>query len=247
MSMNDDHCVNESIAQPPDTTNAGRPTEKKILTGLLKDPRWIIQEIEEDRHWWRRGFRLVLAALLFYAIFGAVTGIFGGWGTALMSAAKAPCIGLFSLILCMPSLYIFGCIGGMCLSLSQAFALGSIVMAMVGLILLGFVPVIWLFAISTSSLSFMAVFTLLIWMTAICLTGRFLNHLSTSASLGRSGGIRWWMVVYVLVSLQMATTMRPLLVDPTQGWWTAGKRNFVVHFLDTINYSEGHSIDTRNR
>ena len=43
-------------------------------------------------------------------------------------------------------------------------------------------------------------------------------------------GLKWWLLVYILVTLQMVTTLRPLLAKPASGWWVAGKKFFLVYF-----------------
>ncbi len=224
----------EGVSDPgPFPDDQGGP-ESTILAGLLKSPAWVFREIEADRDWWRRGSLLILAALLMHAAFGAGTGCFSGGWTVVMAMVKAPLIALCSLSLCLPSLYIFCCIGGMRLSLSQVWAMGSVALAVTGLILLGFVPIAWLFAISTSSLGFMTLFTLTIWATAVGFAIRFLRGSRQLPIFSRNAGLRWWLAVYILVSLQMGTAMRPLLADPAGGWWAAGRKNFAVHFMDAV-------------
>ena len=123
---------------------------KTVLEGPLKSPLWVIQQIELDQNWWRKGGFLIVCGLVFHTLYGLATGAFGGWDGALMTALKAPLIALCSLGLCLPSLYIVSCIGGLRITLSQTFALASCVLAVVGLLLLGLTPVAWLFSASTN-------------------------------------------------------------------------------------------------
>jgi len=159
-------------------------------------------------------------------------GLFGGWETAVMSFIKAPIIALSSLGLCMPSLYVFGCVGGMPLKPSQAFALAGSLLAMIGIILLGLTPVTWLFAVSTHNLGFIVLLNTILWLFAASFGGRFLSLFRHAPSLHHTGGLKWWLVVFLVVSMQMATTLRPLLKMPSEGWREKDKKFFVVHFIE---------------
>ncbi len=213
-----------------------------LLEGLLKSPLWVIQQIELDRGWWRRGGFLLVWGLVFHAFYGAAIGIFGGWEAAAMSAVKSPLIALCSLGLCLPSLYIFSCLGGMRITLSQTFALASCILAIIGLLLLGLTPVAWLFSASTNNIVFTAVFGIFAWLAAVGFALRFLLQMSLSETFRSVIGLKWWLLIFILVSFQMATTMRPLIETPKTGWWTAEKKFFGTHFLESIhpNQQERH-------
>jgi hypothetical protein len=210
-----------------------------LLEGLLKSPLWVVQQIEIDRHWWRKGGVLILWGLIFHALYGAATGTFGGWDATFMLSVKAPLIALCALGLCLPSLYIFSCVGGMRLTLSQAFALASCVIAITGLLLLGLAPVAWLFSASTDNVVFAVVFTMMAWMLAVGFALRFLSYMKFSEILRSTTGLKWWLLIYILVSFQMATNMRPFLNVPNTGWWTSEKKFFGTHFMESLEEEQG--------
>ena len=205
-----------------------------LLEGLLKSPLWVVQQIEIDHAWWQKGGMLMLWGLVFHALYGAATGTFGGLGGAMMLTVKAPLIALCSLALCLPSLYIFSCVGGMRLTLSQAFALASCVIAVTGLLLMGLAPVAWLFSSSTDNAVFAAIFTVTAWMLAIGFALRFLTYMKFSEILRSTIGVKWWLLIYILVSFQMATNMRPFFDIRNMGWWTAEKKFFGTYFMETL-------------
>ena len=226
--------MNES-ALPPPVPSAPTPTEegahpRNELGSLLKAPGWLVTQIDADRDLFSRALRMAFWGLIFHAVFGLALGLFGGWATAGMAAAKVPLIALCSILLCFPSMYVFGCVGGMPLSLTQATALAGAVLAVTGLLLLALAPVAWLFAVSTNNLAFVVLLTLLVWLVASGFARGFLERLKASAKLNRLSGLNWWMLVYMLVSWQMTTFMRPLLRVPDGSWWTGEKMFFLVHF-----------------
>ena len=230
------------------TDNAGTPPPMEPLSGaggngngqgnalgsLLRSPQRLIEAIARDEGLTPASVILLLWGLVFHALYGLAMSLFGGWEVAIMGAAKAPLIAVCSILLCMPSLYVFASVGGLPISVSQAFALASCVVAMVGLLLLGLTPVAWLFSVSTNSLGFTVLLNAVTWFVAVGFAFRFSGQLRTSGRFPSTAGLKWWLVVYVLVSLQMATTMRPLLTKPDDGWWTAKKQFFLAHLVDSF-------------
>jgi hypothetical protein len=204
--------------------------QRNELGALLKAPSWLIVQIDDDRNLLNRALRLGFWGLVFHAVFGLALGLFGGWSAAWMATVKVPLIAFCSLLLCFPSLYVFACVGGMPLSLSQAAALAGAVLAVTGLLLLALAPVAWLFAVSTNNLAFVVLLTLLIWLVASAFARSFLERLKATANLNRLSGLNWWLVIYLLVTWQMTTFLRPLLGVPKDGWWTHEKMFFLIHF-----------------
>ena len=117
---------------------------------------------------------------------------------------------------------------------TKAVGLIALPGAMVGLLLVGLAPVAWLFAVSTASVPFVAVLAVAIWLTALSFVARYVGKLKANALFQRQAGIKLWLVILTLVTLQMATCMRPMLTKPEKGWWTVEKKFFVTHFGDTF-------------
>ena len=227
----------DTIITPPPVP--APPAPSGLVAALLKDPPSIARTIA-DR------VRLPVAALFWLvagfaglAVFGIAVGLFGGRTVAAMDALKMPLVGFCSLLLCLPSLYVFSCVTGMPLSLAQTLALGSACFAMMGLILVGLAPVAWLFAVSTSSFAFVVMLTFFLWLIAIGFTGRFVEKLRSAALFQRQAGLKLWFVILLLVTLQMTTCMRPMLAKPgARGWWTSEKQFFLSHFVHAVDADE---------
>jgi hypothetical protein len=203
-----------------------------LLSLLLKDPVAVGKEIAEGSACWRRSLVFLIWAMVFHAVFGLAVGLFGGWSVAGMTATKAPLIALCSFLLCYPSLYVFGCLGGAELSAPRMFLFGSSCLAMIGLILIGLAPVAWLFSISTASFPFVVLMTAIIWLVSVGFAFKYILKLQGKSASRRLWGIVFWFYIFVLVSFQMTTCMRPLLTkpEPGRGWWTAEKQFFGAHF-----------------
>ena len=107
-------------------------------------------------------------------------------------------------------------------------------MAMLGLLLMGLAPVAWLFAASTDCAPFVVALTVILWFVALCFAARFIGKLETNPLFRFAGGIKLWFVILTLVTLQMATCMRPMLRKPEAGWWTGEKKFFLSHFTSTL-------------
>lgn len=97
---------------------------------------------------------LLLSAILFFALYGAVIGSSHSLWQALSSAAKLPAVFLITLVVSLPTLYFFNVLFGANLSLSQNFALILTAITITAVLLLSFAPVTLFFLITTSNYQF---------------------------------------------------------------------------------------------
>jgi hypothetical protein len=220
---------------PPPIPDASTASESSnIITTLLKAPQDVSAAIAEQRQLLPSSLLLLAVAMLCHALFGFAIGLFGGFNVAIMDAVKIPLVAICSLLLCFPSLYVFSCVTGSPLSLSQTLMLGCSCLAMVGLLLVGLAPVVWLFAVSTESLPFVAFLTLGVLFIALLFTVRFIGKLRSNPLFRQQTGISIWVLIITIVTLQMTTTMRPILGEGKAGWWTGEKKSFLLHFGSSL-------------
>jgi len=205
-----------------------------IVGALLKSPQKVTKAIEAQQNLAKSSIQLLCAAIACHAVFGLAIGLFGGTAVAPMTVVKVPLIALCSLLLCFPSLYVFTCVAGSPITLAQAFTLGCSCFAMTGLILVGLAPVAWLFAVSTESLPFVVILTLFIWFISVAFTARYVERMKEAQLFQRQTGIKLWFIILTIVTMQMVTCMRPILVKPDHGWWKAEKMFFLSHFGKTL-------------
>jgi len=221
----------ESADIPDDEPAAGNLVER-----LLKTPRAVAAAILKGDNLPAECGKLLLTALVCYAVFGFAIGLFGGWEVARLTVLKAPLIALASMLLCFPSLFVFTAVSGSPMTLGRAFALGATCLAMTGLILVGLAPVAWLFAVSTESLPFVVIMALIIWCISLPFAMRFLNRAQDVGLLNRQTGLNVWFVVFIAVMLQMTTVMRPILTKPVEvgTWREPAKMFFMKHFGESM-------------
>ena len=149
-----------------------------------------------------------------FALFFFAAGFFAGWQVALLDAAKGAGIALFAFALCLPSLYVFSCVSGTTLRAAQIIAAGASCLAMAGMLLAALAPVLWLFAVSSSSAAFVAVLAVVLAIPAVTYAMRPATGLQRAGGVRSSAGLRLWLAVLSIVALQTVTLLRPMLAAP---------------------------------
>jgi hypothetical protein len=200
---------------------------------LLKNPGRIVYGLQQGES--RVLFWSLLAmAVLCLAAYGMTMGMYA-WGNNLwISPLKLTFGQLLSALICLPSLMIFSCLSGTDLSLRHVCAILVAALTLTALLLVGFAPVSWIFTQSTESVWFMGLLHLVFWGIAIYYGLRFLVVSLSFLNHGeRSGHLLTWCVIFVLVSLQMSTTLRPLVGESEIQLHTE-KRFFLTHWMKNL-------------
>ena len=176
--------------------------------------------------------RVFAGALACCALYGAGSGFFAGGTQIGIAAVKAPVIIAFSALLCLPSLYVFGLLAGATLTRARFIVTLTGFVGMLALVLVGLLPIEWLFSVSTQSLVFVVWLHLLLWSIAMIFGARFLRAALPEVSVGAR---LLWLGLFCVVSLQVTTFMRPTLWrEPNAPVIAHGKLFFVDHFTQTI-------------
>jgi hypothetical protein len=204
-----------------------------VLENLLKYPGRIVHELHQMR-------AVILGAwLLFFgiagvAIYGIVVGAQSGGAQMWIAPAKLAIGTLLSALICLPSLYIFICLGGIdaqlrsvCGALFAAICLSSI-------LLIGFAPVAWIFSQSTDSIVFMGTLHLLFWIIGIRFGLRLIDAMARFLSAGSRKHLRLWSFIFVLVCFQMTTALRPIIA-PSKTFLPTEKKFFLANWVEAIN------------
>jgi len=203
------------------------------VEALLKRPARLAYELTRGR---RATVCVALLAttLVCSAVYAFIVGTFSG-GNQMWAVPLKTIIGLlFSAIICFPSLYILGCLGGSRLSVQEVWGMLLVALALSSLLLLGFAPVAWVFSESTSTVSFMGSLHLVFWIVAIGFGVSLLIRASAFLNNGAPANVRLWAAIFVVVILQMTTTLRPL-VGPYQGLGLQGRKPFLSHWGDCLS------------
>jgi hypothetical protein len=197
-----------------------------LLDALLKHPRRILAGATRPASGGLIA-RLLTLSLLGMAAYGLVVGLFAGDLQIAIVPLKLAGGLLASALICWPSLYILLCLSGATQSAREVAGLFAASLALLVVLMAGFAPVAWIFTQSTHSAGFMGTLHLLLWIvSALFALNRLAQGLATLN--GRSmNALPVWCIVFLIVCLQMTTTLRPLL-SPFAGWEFA-PRAFFLH------------------
>jgi hypothetical protein len=206
---------------------------------ILRQPRRLMYSLSQP------GAGGLIAGMLFVSvvcslIYGVVVGSFSGgvqWWAAPFKIATGI---LISMIICLPSLYIFACLSGSQARFTQMAGLVTGLVMLMNVLLLGFAPVAWLFSQSTQSLAWMGTLHILFWLISITFGLRFLNAGFEHTQARSNAGLNTWIVIFALVILQMTTALRPI-VGTSDELLPSEKKFFLSHWADCMNPSSKSS------
>jgi len=208
LEQSETHPAGATVANPDYAPMDGEGFSN-ILSHLLKKPLSIIHEINKgDKN---PVIALLMITLICLAVFGFVLGIFSSGQQLWITPTKVIGGVLFSGLICLPSLYIFGCLDGMDAKIHHVAGLMLTFLAITSLLLVGFAPVVWLFSTSSNSLVFFGVLSLLVWLVCLIFGLRVISQAARSMGSGKGSNLRIWVIIFMLVTLQMTTTLRPIL------------------------------------
>lgn len=204
-----------------------------VVEALLKRPGALINGVREGRSG-RATSILFWLALICYLAYGAMMGGFSGHPQWLAAAVKVVVGMLLAALLCYPSLFIFSCLSGADIRPGQAWSLLVGALALVSVLLLGFVPVAFVFTCSIKSVSFMGFVHLLIWLASFATGTRYLVQGLKALAAQRPHLIMVWCLILLLTMVQMSTTLRPLVGTSPQ-FLTMEKKFFLVYWGETAD------------
>ncbi len=199
-----------------------------VIDGLLKRPANVAYEIEHSPSMF---YKLLAVLVVCMLVTGVVVGSFAG-GLQLVVVPIKMAVGLLlAAFLCLPSLYILSCLSGSRLLLRDVFGAQMMGLTMIGILLLGFAPISWVFSQSTSSPVFMGVMYLAFFILSCTFGLKLMNRVITTRG-GAPMRTAWlWNLVFVLVALQFSTTLRPLFGE-FDGLELGDKKFFLEHWIE---------------
>lgn len=248
------------IPLPPGPTRPPRPTcptlgedpaERVPITNpvaaieaILRQPRRLMYALRQP------GAGGLIAGMLFVAvgcslIYGVVVGSFSGHEQWWAAPVKISVGLLISMLICLPSLYIFASLSGSQARLAEMFGLVVGLVMLMAILLVGFAPVAWLFSQSTQSLAWMGALHLLFWAVSTIFGLRFLNAGFAQSNARSNAGLNTWIAIFMLVMLQMSAALRPL-VGSADTFMPEEKKFFLTHWSDCLDTST-HGIKHRSR
>jgi len=190
-----------------------------VIERILRNRGGFFDEIREGDDLGRKTRNMLLGAVLFFAIYGAVLGISNSPLQALSSAIKLPILYLITLAICLPTLYFFNLLFGSKLTLAQTFALIMTAIAVTAVLTLSFAPIALFFWLTAPSYQFYKLLNVGI-LTVTGVAGlsflwQGMRHVQKGEGLGVRNLILWiWIFIYGFVGTQMAWTLRPFFGAP---------------------------------
>lgn len=219
----------------PEHLNFGHTIE-----AILRSPMQLLERMGGARGRAVVGYLLV-ASIACLAIFGFFVGTFS-MGEQLWAAPLKIVLGLaFATLLCFPSLYIFSNLSGLRVDLRAVSGILLCAVCLTSLLLLGFAPIVWLFSQSTDSLSFVGPLNLFVWLVALWFGVGLISRGARVLGAANAGYLRVWVVIFVLVLMQMSTSLRPI-IGTAETQFTTEKIFFLQHWFNSL---EEDSVVTR--
>jgi hypothetical protein len=204
-----------------------------IVEALLKYPGRIIHELQTQRRAGLVAWLLILA-LIGSAVYGVVVGSFSGGAQLWIAPAKIALGTAFSTLICLPSLYIFACLGGIDAQLRTVAGVLFGAVGLAALLLIGFTPVAWIFSQSTDSIAFISVLHIGLWAIAIIFGLRLIQAMGRLLSPSSRNHLKLWGCIFIVVCLQMMTTLRPIIGQSTR-FLPQEKKFFLAHWFETLS------------
>lgn len=208
-------------------------TTARLLDALLRQPQEQARELGTAATSGRVLGILATTAFGSMLVFGLVIGWFGGGGALWQTPLKLAGGLLFTCLICFPSLCILGALGGSDAGLRGHLAVMLGGLALTGLLLLGLAPVLWVFSQSTGSPGFFGFLALGLWWVCMLAGLYFIARGLRGTTLRGFGPLTLWTGIFLLVALQMATTLRPLL-EPADQIFPDKKMFFLEHWIKTL-------------
>jgi hypothetical protein len=208
------------------------PNAIAAVEAILRHPRRIMYQLRQPGSGQLTG-AMILVSIICALVYGVVVGTFS-MGDQLWAAPVKIASGLLiSALICLPSLYIFGCLSGSRARLAEMFGLVAGLLMLMTILLIGFAPVAWLFSQSTDSLPWMGALHLIFWFIATIFGLRFLSAGFSHSQARSNAGLATWMIIFILVAVQMTTALRPI-VGKSNTFLPKDKRFFLAHWGDCL-------------
>ena len=178
--------------------------------------------------------RLALLAMGAMVVVGLVVASFSG-GMQMFVVPLKLCLGLgLCALLCLPSLYVFSSVAGAGQSVRETTLALAMGVALIGVLLVALAPVTWLFSQSTDQPIVMGALHVIALLVAAAVGVRLVGKVMQALNGRPIAGIRAWGFMFVVVMLQMTTTLRPL-VGEFDGVWAQERMFFLEHWASPVS------------
>lgn len=134
-----------------------------MITTLLHDRKTLLAEIHGGVRLNSKIFALMVSSLCCFAVYGAIIGAFHSALQSISSAIKLPALYLLTLMVCLPTLYVFNVLFGSKQSIAQHLAYLLTAISFIALLLCGFAPVTLFFLVTVKDYAFFVILNVVIF------------------------------------------------------------------------------------
>lgn len=146
-----------------------------VIERILRDRQGIWQQIVAERDLNALTGRMLASSAVALACYGAVLGAFHSPLMALTSAVKLPLLFLVTLVICLPTLYLFNLVFGARLSVRQSVALVMVAITVTSMLAVAFAPISLFFLITAPDYGFFKLLNVAILTLSAVVGLRFLT------------------------------------------------------------------------
>jgi hypothetical protein len=217
------------------------------VIALLRDRQEFLEEIHQGVKLKSKISALMISSFCFFALYGAIIGAFHSPLQVVSSAVKLPALYLITLVVCLPTLYIFNVLFGSKQSIAQHLTFLLTAVSIISVLLCGFAPVTLFFLITVNNYQFFLLLNVCIFALTGILGVSFLYQImkpiadnDTEQGIKvRTNILRFWLVLYGFVGSQLGWTLRPFfgspgefeLFRPREGSFFVGVWNTLINLL----------------
>jgi hypothetical protein len=217
------------------------------LVHLLRDRQSFLEEIHNSERLNSKIFALLAISFGGFFVYGGIIGATNSQMPLqiISSAIKLPALYLITLIVCVPTLYIFNAFFGSRLTMKQHWAYLLTAITVIAVLLCGFAPVSLFFLLTVND----KFFFLLLNVAVFALTGilgvsflykmmKPIDHDDAAPNVHlRTNILRFWLGLYGFVGTQLGWTMRPFFATGKTFQWLRPQENSFFHaILESIRH-----------
>ena len=203
-----------------------------VIDAILRHPRRVIFQLRQPEAGKLIAMMLCVSVIC-SLIYGVVVGTFSGHEQLWEAPTKIMTGLMISALICLPSLYIFTCLSGSQARLVEICGLLTGLLMLMTILLIGFAPVAWIFSQSSESVAWMGALHLIFWLVATFFGLRFLEAGFSQSEAKSHAGFNTWVIIFLLVSMQMTTALRPI-IGRSDTFLPTQKQFFLSHWGDCL-------------
>lgn len=211
---------------------------------FLRDRKAFLAEIDQEIGLDRKIVSLLVCSASFIALYGLVIGASSTWLQAISSAIKLPALYLITLLVCLPSLYIFEVVTGSQRNFRQYLVLLLAATSVISVMLLAFVPVVLFFLLSVNDYNFFKLLNVVIFaLTGVIGIQFFYQSMKSLHDDNKEADkvrnlkvVKAWLFLYGFVGSQLGWSLRPFFGTPGKDFalFRPLESNFYLHILKTL-------------